>query len=226
MPVDDIGTGRRRAAATPDVALAYVTPSHQYPTGRTLRAGAPARNRSRGRGANGCYIVEDDYDCDFRYEGSPLPAVAAMAPGLHDLSRHLLQVARRGIAARLHGGAGAARGRGAHPKTLLNNGNSWLDQAVLAEMMRCGSYAAHLSRIRPQYRSAVTPCLAALHRYFGLVEVSGEVRRPACVLALAGRRARCRDRGALARRVRVGVYALASGGVHDVATPQTCRGAG
>src|SRR5260370_1126717 len=51
-------------------------------------------------------------------------------------------------------------------KTLLNNGNPWLEQAALAEMMRCGSYSAHLVRIRARYRDSRDALLASLRRHF------------------------------------------------------------
>ena len=55
-------------------------------------------------------------------------------------------------------------------KALLNNGNSWLDQAALAEMIRGGSYAAHLARIRLRYKESRDSLLLALHRQFGGAE--------------------------------------------------------
>ena len=90
----------------------------------------------------GCYLLEDDYDCDY-----PLRRVASQADrgagaGLHDLSRDLLQVARR----RACGSATWSCRRGSPKRVrtrnrLLNSGNSWLEQAALADMMRSGSYA-------------------------------------------------------------------------------------
>ncbi len=78
VPVDNHGLVSAELPSR-DAALIYVTPSHQYPTGRTLAASRRTRLIAWAR-RHGCYIVEDDYDCDFRYEGSPLPAIAAMAP--------------------------------------------------------------------------------------------------------------------------------------------------
>jgi GntR family transcriptional regulator / MocR family aminotransferase len=196
------------------IALAYVTPSHQYPTGRTLAVTRRRRLIGWAR-RNGCYILEDDYDCDFRYEGSPLQAIAAMAPDctiyLGTFSKSLGAGLRLGymvVPAHL---ADAVRTM----KTLLNNGNPWLDQAVLAEMMRSGSYAAHLSRIRPQYRARRDALLAALHRYFGLAAVSGEEGGLHIFWQLPPDFPDAAAVEVAARRVRVGVYAMASGGAHD-----------
>ena len=126
-------------------ALVYVTPSHQYPTGHTL---SPDRRQTLVAWARryGCYILEDDRDGDLRYEGSPLQAIAALAPDctiyLGTFSRSLGAGLRLGymvVPEQLAGVVAAAKG-------LLNSGNSWLEQAALAGMMRAGSYAAHLLR--------------------------------------------------------------------------------
>jgi GntR family transcriptional regulator/MocR family aminotransferase len=101
-------------------------------------------------------------------------------------------------------------------KTLIDNGNPWLEQAVLAEMMRSGSYAAHLSRIRPQYRERRDCLLAALHRYFGLAEVSGKAGGLHLFWQLPPGFPDATAVEMLARRVRVGVYALASAGACEV----------
>jgi GntR family transcriptional regulator/MocR family aminotransferase len=214
VPVDESGLvaaelpGRR-------TSLLYVTPSHQYPTGYTL---TPARRHEIVAWARsqGCYIVEDDYDGDFRYEGSPLPAVAATAPDctiyLGTFSKSLGAGLRLGYMVVPPPLAAATRAA----KTLLNNGNAWLDQATLAEMMRCGSYDAHLTRIRARYKESRDALLGSLQRHFGQVEVSGQAgglhllwRLPAGVPDAA-------IVEALARRARIGIYPLASGGVHEL----------
>ncbi len=55
--------------------IAYVTPSHQYPTGVIM----PLKRRMEllkwANGAEGRYIIEDDYDSEFRYKGKPIPAL-------------------------------------------------------------------------------------------------------------------------------------------------------
>ena len=55
--------------------IAYVTPSHQYPTGIVM----PMKRRMELLGwANESekrYIIEDDYDSEFRYKGKPIPAL-------------------------------------------------------------------------------------------------------------------------------------------------------
>ena len=203
-------------------ALAYVTPSHQYPTGRTLAA--PRRERLIAWARHsGCYLIEDDYDADIRYEGSPLPAIAAGAPDctiyLGTFSTSLGAGLRLGymvVPAQL---ADATRSA----KALLNSGNSWLEQTVVGEMIRSGSFAAHLSRIRPQYRERRDCLLAALHRHFGLVEVSGQEAGLHLFWLLPLDFPDAAIVEALARKVRVGVYALANAAAHDASDSELSR---
>ena len=221
VPVDEFGLVAEELPQRP-TSLLYVTTSHQYPTGHML---APARRHEIVAWARnqGCYIVEDDYDGDFRYEGSPLPAVAATAPDctiyLGTFSKSLGAGLRLGYMVVPPPLAAATR----TAKTLLNNGNAWLDQATLAEMMRCGSYDAHLMRIRARYKESRDALLGALQRQFGQVEVSGQSgglhllwRLPAGVPDAA-------IVEVLARRARVGVYPLASGGVHESRSSELTR---
>jgi GntR family transcriptional regulator/MocR family aminotransferase len=194
-------------------ALLYLTPSHQYPTGHALslkrRHAVVAWARRYG-----CYILEDDRDGDLRYEGSPLQAIAALAPDctiyLGTFSRTLGAGLRLGymvVPEQLAGVVGAAKG-------LLNNGSPWLEQAALAEMMRAGSYAAHLSRSRARYKESRDCLLAALRRNFGDVSVTGESAGLQLVWYLPPGVPNAAGVEGLARRARVGVYSFTSGGAY------------
>ena len=194
-------------------ALLYVTPSHQYPTGHTLSL---ARRHVIVAWARryGCYILEDDRDGDPRYDGSPLQAIAAHAPDctiyLGTFSRTLGAGLRLGymvVPEQLAGVVAAAKG-------LLNNGNSWLEQAALAEMMRAGSYAAHLQRSRARYRESRDYLMAALRRNFGDVSVTGEAAGLQLVWYLPPGVPNATRVEELARRVRIGVYSFMSGGAY------------
>jgi GntR family transcriptional regulator / MocR family aminotransferase len=213
VPVDESGLIADELPQRP-TSLLYITPSHQYPTGHTL---APVRRRDILAWARrrGCYILEDDYDGDFRYEGSPLPAVAAMAPDctiyLGTFSKSLGAGLRLGYMVVPTQIAEATR----VAKTLLNNGNAWLEQAALAEMMRCGSYAAHLMRIRASYKESRDALLASLQRHFGQVDVSGEAGGLHCLWRLPAGVPDAAVLEALARSVRIGVYSLTSGGAYE-----------
>ena len=194
-------------------ALLYITPSHQYPTGHTLSL--DRRHAIVGWARRyGSYIVEDDRDGDFRYEGSPLPAVAALAPDctihLGAFSRSLGAGLRLGymvVPEHLAGVVTAA-------KALLNNGNSWLDQAALAEMMRAGSFTAHLLRSQAHYKESRDVLLAALRCNFGEVSVTGETGGLHLVWYLPPGVPNAIVVEDIARRARIGVYSFTSGAAY------------
>jgi GntR family transcriptional regulator/MocR family aminotransferase len=80
VPVDEHGIDVDAACRLrPGARLAYVTPSHQFPLGYEM---SPARRQSllawARSGDN--YIVEDDYDGDYRYEGKPITSLQEMDP--------------------------------------------------------------------------------------------------------------------------------------------------
>ncbi|MEN8642326.1 PLP-dependent aminotransferase family protein [Pseudomonas sichuanensis] len=77
VPVDEEGMDCARLAELADCRLAYVTPAHQYPTGVTMSL---ARRLSLLAWAErqGGWIVEDDYDGEYRYSGAPLAPLAAL----------------------------------------------------------------------------------------------------------------------------------------------------
>lgn len=77
IPVGDLGISIPDLRAS-DASVAYVTPSHQFPMGVTM----PAVQRSQllhwAASAPERYVIEDDYDCEFRYGAHPIPAMQSM----------------------------------------------------------------------------------------------------------------------------------------------------
>jgi len=162
-------------AKLPEVSqgLAYLTPSHQYPTGATLSL--KRRVRLLEWALDTCsYVIEDDYDSDFRYTGSPLTALKgldirgiviyigtftkSMGPGL-----------RLGYMVVPHELIGPARTL----KTLMSNGQPWLEQAVMADFMANGDFDRHLHRIRQTYMSRRDHLVRELRRHFGVLDLRG-----------------------------------------------------
>jgi GntR family transcriptional regulator/MocR family aminotransferase len=78
VPVDDegldVGAGEQ---AAPEARLAYVTPSHQFPLGVLMSAPRRLQLLGWARRAS-AWIVEDDYDSEFRYAGRPLPCLQGL----------------------------------------------------------------------------------------------------------------------------------------------------
>lgn len=155
-------------------AIAYVTPSHQYPIGVTMSLQRRIELLAWAQ-QNDAYVIEDDYDSDFRFVGSPLTALKGldrnerviylgtfskcMGPGL----RLGYLVAPRRLVDRFR-----------RMKMLTNNGQSWLEQAAMADFMASGEFGRHLRRIRQLYRERRDALLNALATHFGSCEVYGD----------------------------------------------------
>lgn len=173
IPIDDEGLCVEELFAR-DRGIVCVTPSHQFPVGVTMSLNRRLRLLEWANSV-GTYVVEDDYDSDFRYNGSPLTALAGL-----DESRSVIYVGTfsKSIGAGLRVGylvvpeplVGPAR----EAKALLNNGNPWLEQAVIAEFLSSGGFRNHLRRIRQTYLKRRDVLLEELRKHFGDVEILGE----------------------------------------------------
>jgi GntR family transcriptional regulator/MocR family aminotransferase len=211
VPVDADGI-RVDALPTGPATLLYLTPAHQYPTGRVLSMHRRQAVAAWAR-ATGCLILEDDYDGDIRYEGSPLPAIAGAAP---DRTIHIGSFTETL-------GAGLRLGFMVVPPALVehvraakavqSHGNSWLEQAALGDFIQSGGYGAHLARLRAIYRESRDMLLAALTRHFGEVDVSGAAGGLHLLWHLPPGVPEAGTLEALARRARVGIYPLGAAGV-------------
>ncbi|MDH0304157.1 MULTISPECIES: PLP-dependent aminotransferase family protein [unclassified Pseudomonas] len=77
VPVDEEGLDCARLAEIAGCRLAYVTPAHQYPTGVTMSLARRLSLLAWAERHDG-WIVEDDYDGEYRYSGAPLAPLAAL----------------------------------------------------------------------------------------------------------------------------------------------------
>lgn len=165
MPVDVNGMRFDESPyAEESVRLAYVTPSHQFPSGVTMslerrRALLQWARRSRA------WIVEDDYDCDFRYQAQPRPCLHALDPDgrviyVGSFSKTLFPALRLGfliVPRDLAAGFATARfASDLHPPVL--------EQAVLAEFMLRGHYQRHLRRMQAAYSERLDALQTAIQR--------------------------------------------------------------
>lgn len=168
VPVDgeglDIALARRLA---PGARLAMLTPAHQYPLGAVMSLPRRLAVLAWAQDA-GAWIVEDDYDSEYRYAGRPLAPLRALDttgcviyagsfskvlfPGLRlgylVLPPALIEPAERLILAA--GGMAAVPG-----------------QVALARFITEGHFAAHLRRTRRLYAERQAVLLAAAGRWFG-----------------------------------------------------------
>ncbi len=196
-------------------ALVYVTPSHQYPLGFTLSLERRLRLLEWAR-RSGAYIVEDDYDSDFRYRGSPLAALMGLDPHgcviyLGTFSKSMGAGLRLGYLVVPRHLAEPARA----VKALLDNGHPWLDQAAMAEFIASGAYDNRLRRIRQMYGARRECLVESLRRHFGEVRLSGAESGMHVAWHLPNDYPMASDLQEMAASRSVGIYSLRSGAAFD-----------
>jgi GntR family transcriptional regulator / MocR family aminotransferase len=159
VPVDEHGLrveeGKR---LSPYAKFAMVTPSHQSPLGVTLsldRRMALLEWASKA----GSWIIEDDYDSEFRYQGRPLPALKSL--GRNDrviYSGTFSKVMFPGLRLAYVVAPASAAARFQAVCSNLNAGSPYLFQAGVADFIAEGHFSRHLKRMRQLYaeRRAVT----------------------------------------------------------------------
>lgn len=151
VTVDSDGLDAGRMPVDDSIRLAYVTPSHQYPLGVTMTLARRLALIEWAKAKN-AWIIEDDYNSEFRYSGRPLAALQGLdSEGrviyVGTFSKTIFPGLRLGclvVPNQLVGVFANARA--------LNDVHSPLyDQAVLAEFIAEGHFSRHLRRMRALY---------------------------------------------------------------------------
>lgn len=214
VDVDDKGIEVTRL---PDIkkGIAYVTPSHQYPLGVTMSLDRRLE-LLRWASRTDSYIIEDDYDSDFRFHGSPMTALKGLDRDgrviyLGTFSKSIGAGIRIGYVVMPPGMAAAATAM----KTLMNNGQPWLEQAVLADFMSSGGFKRHLRKIRMLYLARRNALLGALTSHFGESEVIGDDAGMHLAWRVPDEFPSASEIQARALETGVGVYTLSSGAAVD-----------
>jgi len=202
------GDGLDPTSLPADGRLAFVTPSHQFPTGAILPLARRQKLLQWAKRAN-AVVVEDDYDGEFRYEGKPLESLQGLdSEGrviyVGTFSRTIFSALRLGYLI--------------VPKSLLQAFTSakWLcdrhtatlEQATLAEFITTGMYERHLRRVRRRNAASRQALLEAVQRHLReRVKISGEGAGAHIVLWPGKRIAEDVAIGAAAARG-VGIYGI------------------
>ncbi len=155
--------------------VVYVMPSHQFPTGTVMSIGRRAELLRWADGAKNRYLIEDDYDSEFRYRGKPIPSLQssdkqgrviymgtfskAIAPAIRVsymvLPRALLERYRREC-------------------YFYSCTVSRIDQRILNEFIRDGYFERHLNKMRKRYRAKHDLLLECLEPFQKKFVLSGE----------------------------------------------------
>jgi GntR family transcriptional regulator/MocR family aminotransferase len=152
------------AARYPEARMVYCTPSHQYPLGVTMslarRMALLAWARERG-----AWIVEDDYDSEFRYAGRPLAALQGLdAAGrviyTGTFSKVLFPALRLGYLVAPEGVVDAF----VATRALTDRHGPALEQSVAAEFLEAGHFARHVRRMRSLYAERQEALVDAANR--------------------------------------------------------------
>jgi len=151
IPVDQQGINPANQLSIPK--LIYLTPSHQYPTGVSLSLTRRLEMLDIARRQHS-WIIEDDYDSELHYDGRPLPAIQGLDKHqrtiyLGTFSKVLFPSLRLAYVV-LPPGLVAPF---VTLRTVYDGHSSLLMQAVTAEFIQAGHFAAHLRYMRQLYHS-------------------------------------------------------------------------
>jgi len=173
VPIDEEGIAFQQASHLRNVRLIYVTPSHQFPLGGTMSLTRRLQLLEWARDRE-AWIVEDDYDSEFRYAGRPLASLQGLDRDgrviyVGTFSKTIYPSLRLGcivVPADLVDVFTAAR-------ALSDLHSPLIDQSILAAFISEGHYARHLRRMRTLYASRQEMLLAEVGKHLkGFLEVS------------------------------------------------------
>jgi len=207
VPVDDEGLDLAAGIARcPRPRAVHVTPSHQYPLGVTMSAPRRLKLLEWAR-RSGAWILEDDYDSEYRYESLPVSALQGLDRDsrviyIGTFSKVLFPALRVGYVVvppdLVRRFAAVREAMDIFPATL--------NQAVLADFIEEGHFARHLRRMRQLYRERRTVLVAALRDELdGVLRVLGDQAGVHLVGALPKGR---RDRDISLGAARRGLWAM------------------
>ena len=155
--------------------VVYITPSHQFPTGAVLSANRRTQLLNWAAKAPNRFIIEDDYDSEFRYIGKPIPALRGLDQNdcviyLSTFTKSLMPSLRVAYFVL--------------PPTLIKRYQEHFnyysstvprfEQHILAKFMEDGHFAKHLNRMRKIYRKKHDKCIEIFSNYYSQISISGD----------------------------------------------------
>ena len=167
VPVDESGLRTDELAAIESARLACVTPSHQFPTGGVLTL--PRRVALLDWAARrDAYVLEDDYDGEFRFDGNPIECLQALDQGGRVLytgtaSKLLFPSLRIGWLV----APPALAPHFLNAKALADTGTASIEQLALADFIAEGHLERHARRARNRTAARRMVLLDAIERELG-----------------------------------------------------------
>ena len=207
-PVDGLGLDTGRLPEDGGARLAYVTPSHQFPLGGVLPIG---RRQALLQWAvrHDAWIIEDDYDGEFRYGQRPIDALQSIDTDgrviyVGTFSKALSPQLRLGYMVLPHALVPVFR----QAKRLADRHAPMLEQQVLASLIESGAYERHVRRMRRENERRRAALLQAIAQCLPQdAQIDGSAAGLHVVLWLPFLRAQQEPTlVAAARREGVGVY--------------------
>lgn len=208
--VDSLGMDTASLPADGPMRLAYVTPSHQFPLGGVLPIGR-RQELLRWAGQHDAWIIEDDYDGEFRYGQRPIDAlqsidgagrviyIGTFSKALSPQLRLAYMVLPESLVALFR-----------KAKRLADRHAPVMEQRVLAALLDSGGYERHVRRMRRENERRRTALLEAIKRHLPAdAQVAGSAAGLHLVLWLPALRPRHEPQLiAAARAAGVGVYGV------------------
>ena len=174
MPVDGEGLAVPPAAwLTHPPKLIYTSPAHQYPTGAVLSVARRLELIAQARRC-GAWLIEDDYDGEFRHTGEPIASMQGLVEGapvlyVGSFSKTMFPALRIGFVV-------LPRGIAEHSAVALQEmlrGGHRLEQLALAHFIESGEFGRHLGRMRRLYRERQQALRDALIAHFAPAQILG-----------------------------------------------------
>jgi GntR family transcriptional regulator/MocR family aminotransferase len=153
--------------------LIYTSPAHQYPTGAVLSVARRLDLIAQAR-RTGAWLIEDDYDGEFRHTGEPIASMQGLVPDapvlyVGSFSKTMFPALRIGFVV-------LPRSMVAHTDTALQEmlrGGHRLEQLALANFIEAGEFGRHLGRMRRLYRERQQALREALAGSFEAAQILG-----------------------------------------------------
>jgi GntR family transcriptional regulator/MocR family aminotransferase len=147
-----------------DVPAALLTPAHHSPLGMSLHPSRRTAVVDWAQRADG-YVIDDDYDGEFRYDRQPIGALQALSPDrvvyLGSASKSLSPVLRLGWIVLPAGLVEPVLEAGGGEQFYVNG----IAQLTMADFITCGAYDKHIRRMRIRYRRRRDTLVEALRRF-------------------------------------------------------------